>query len=91
MDNSSNRWPAHPCPNCGYCPCCGRANSAPRPLFVPVPVYPAPYSPVYPTTTPWYPPIVWMGSGTAPAVSAGTVANVTSVVVGPDTVPTLTS
>lgn len=38
--------PQHPgpCPNCGYCPCCGRSNH-------PVPIYPfPPYTPVWVTT-----------------------------------------
>lgn len=82
MDNSSNNWPAHPCPNCGYCPCCGRANSAPWPTYIPVPVYPAPYypAPYYPTTAPapGFPPIVWMSNA---SVSAGTVSALTTAVV----------
>lgn len=28
----------HMCPNCGYCPCCGRANA--RPYFAPYPYWP---------------------------------------------------
>jgi len=25
----------HPCPSCGYCPCCGRGGARVAPVFVP--------------------------------------------------------
>ncbi len=34
----------HPCPNCGYCPTCGRGRRVQRPLL-PTPVFP-PYIPI---------------------------------------------
>lgn len=34
---------SHPCPNCGYCPHCGRGGSYYYPHFVPDPVYPSPW------------------------------------------------
>jgi hypothetical protein len=40
--------PQQPCPNCGYCPCCGRGRYG----FVP-------YQPYYPP----YPQPVWIGTG----------------------------
>ena len=36
------------CPNCGYCPHCGRRDAAPMPY--PHPVYPAPW--IYPRYVP---------------------------------------
>lgn len=50
-------WPVttapvnHPCPNCGYCPCCGRRSAAP---WNPWPSYP--YGPIVATTHPYYNP-----------------------------------
>jgi len=40
-----------PCPNCGYCPCCGRG----------VPHYFQPYNPWNPWTPSPYPGPVWIG------------------------------
>lgn len=50
--------PQHPCPSCGYCPCCGRRNAQPWGYPVPQPYYPT-YPGVYPV---WYDstsPAVW--------------------------------
>jgi hypothetical protein len=43
------------CPNCGYCPHCGRGAHQPM-IPAPYQPYPFPYSPNYP-------PIVWGGNG----------------------------
>lgn len=56
-----------PCPNCGYCPTCGRARQqwiSPYPVPVPVP-YPV-YPPVYPR---------WYAGGVIGGVSGGTVTS----------------
>lgn len=39
------------CPNCGYCPCCGRSNT-PKPITYPWPIYPGIY-PIQPYSPPW--------------------------------------
>lgn len=49
----------HVCPNCGHCPTCGRAFTAPPPIpWVPYNPWATPYNP-WPTFVPWlgiYPP-----------------------------------
>ena len=52
----------HSCPNCGYCPHCGRSNVQPWPM-TPWPSYPS-----YPW---WYPPytVTWQSnSATSPSI-----------------------
>ena len=52
----------HVCPNCGYCPCCGRKNPT-VPYYPPWPGYPEPYIGDYPIW-PNYPlPQIWCTSG----------------------------
>lgn len=53
------------CPNCGYCPHCGRAAA---PTVVPVPVYPPWYWPTVP-----YPYPYWIG--TIPSTTGTIVSN----------------
>lgn len=44
MINKSQETNQHPCPNCGYCPACGRGyNFTPYPNQWPYPYYPYPY------------------------------------------------
>lgn len=38
-----NQQTQHVCPNCGYCPCCGRINNPVVPYYPPWPEYPQPY------------------------------------------------
>ena len=61
--------PKNSCPNCGYCPHCGRAN-----------VYPS-FQPYWgPNTAPWYPsyPPTWIIYGSGTVSGSGTITNVVS-------------
>lgn len=57
------------CPNCGYCPHCGRGGYRTMPLYPPA--YP---SPAYP----WYPGPIWISSITSGASLDYTPATVGS-------------
>ncbi len=66
---------AKPCPNCGYCPHCGRANPVwPQRTYPYIPYVPHPY-PITPYPSPWYPwrigDVTWtVTSGTNPTALA---------------------
>jgi hypothetical protein len=59
------------CPNCGYCPNCGRKNAAP---LIPYPYFVPYYQPAFPPMYPW--PITISGASrggvTITAFSGGT-------------------
>ena len=58
----------HVCPNCGYCPCCGRRNLTVDPY---VPYYP-PYTPIW--IVPHYTPSMFSGYiGDGPGYTSPTV------------------
>lgn len=60
------------CPHCGYCEHCGRSDRVapyPYPYPVPYPVYPRPWQPRHPWSSPW---IYGSGSTLNPTVSGGT-------------------
>lgn len=46
-------WYPHsstPCPNCGYCPYCGRSNEKPNKLFEPTGPVPVTYGTIFTTS-----------------------------------------
>lgn len=57
------------CPNCGYCPHCGRGGAHPAPYY-PAPYYPGPYTAPYPWPQPY---TITLDSGTSPATWTKTI------------------
>lgn len=59
-----------PCPRCGYCPACGRANATP---YWPWGRYPV-TTPIYPGTVPMYPIPQYVNNDVSPHLYTTTLA-----------------